>query len=96
MTDKGSMHAPRLALAEILGVEPDDVPRVFRGRRPSVLKFGIKEDLFARYPEANKFKIGRWLGRFCSCRPYLSRVVNAKHRHDLDGSIFAPRTHRGV
>lgn len=79
-------------LAGILGVNPDDVPVVFRVKQVKVLKIGIDVDLRIRYPAADPERLADWLQRYTTSEFYLRRTINkfAHNRHDLDGGDVEP------
>lgn len=74
------------ALAGILKCEAADIPKVFFRPKPHALKIGIRDDLIARFPEADSKDIGTWLSKWCGTRQYQKRLANGQNRHDLDGN----------
>lgn len=85
-------EASHLAMLAELGAlvgGREKVPQVFEQRRPKVLKIGVHEDLFARFPDADKDKLKRWLRRWVATFAYQTAVMYRNHRHDLDGNDVA-------
>lgn len=80
-------HARMTAdLAGILGVAVEAIPPVLCGRVPLPLKVGIRDDLAARYPQADTEALGRWLSRWTGTEQYLAQVAASSSRYDLDGA----------
>ncbi|HKJ60394.1 MAG TPA: ProQ/FINO family protein [Hyphomicrobiales bacterium] len=83
-------HARNLQeLAAILGIEVTDLPKIFQSHGKRVFKIGIHADLAAKYPEADADQLSIWFAKWTGLTPYLYRIVNGKHRHDLDGNDVA-------
>lgn len=74
------------ALAGIVKCEAADIPQVFMRPKPHALKIGIREDLLARFPDADAKQVGEWFGRWCRTTQYQMRIANGQNRHDLDGN----------
>ena len=83
-------HASGLQeLAGILGVVITELPKIFQSHGKRVFKIGVHADLLERYPNADPDQLSIWFARWTGSTPYLYRIVNGEHRHDLDGNDVA-------
>lgn len=90
MSKRDGMLKLRQELAATLGCSVEDLPKPFALWCPMILKRGIAEDLSARYPQADRYAISRFLHRWTTHPIYLKRMLYGNNRHDLDGNNVEP------
>ncbi len=76
----------RAELARLLLIDRSALPPAFTGIGPRILKRGIDADIIAEYASADHAAIKDFLQRYTTSKPYLTRMMRAKHRHDLNGN----------